>query len=298
MAKAQIEGGNAPGLWASVVLSGVASIISVNFIHPIELVKTRIQVTGLSVTVTVRRLIHSEGHRALYKGIQAAWLREGSYTALKMGMYAPVRDFIAGFDGSGRSATPGEMFVAGCVTGALGSATSNPFDVLKTMQMANEGVNAPSLPSLARKLVSEEGAGGLYRGILANVSRATVNNGVKFAAYDISKQSVQDLIGWERDDSRNYLLSSMISSFCMAVAIAPLDMMRTKLMNQPVDGKAIKNQQVYKGFYDCFTRIMKKHGPLAFYRGFVPLYTRMLPATILQLGIFELLLTFAGYESI
>ena len=39
-----IEAVNAPGLWASVVLSGVASIISVNFIHPIELVKTRIQV--------------------------------------------------------------------------------------------------------------------------------------------------------------------------------------------------------------------------------------------------------------
>ena len=75
-------------------------------------------------------------------------------------------------------------------------------------------------------------------------------------------------------------------------------MMRTKLMNQPVDGRAVKNQQVYKGFADCFVRIMRKHGPLAFYRGFVPLYSRMLPATVLQLGIFEKLLQFAGYENI
>ena len=130
------------------------------------------------------------------------------------------------------------------------------------------------------------------------MTRATVNNGVKFAAYDICKQYVLEFTGWDREDSRNFVLSSAISSFCMAVAIAPLDMMRTKLMNQPVDGRAVKNQQVYKGFADCFVRIMRKHGPLAFYRGFVPLYSRMLPATILQLGIFEKLLQLAGYENI
>ena len=33
-----------PGMAASIALSGIASIIAVNFIHPIELVKTRIQV--------------------------------------------------------------------------------------------------------------------------------------------------------------------------------------------------------------------------------------------------------------
>jgi hypothetical protein len=35
-----------PGMAASIALSGIASIIAVNFIHPIELVKTRIQVVS------------------------------------------------------------------------------------------------------------------------------------------------------------------------------------------------------------------------------------------------------------
>ena len=35
---------NKPGMMASITLSGIASVIAVNFIHPIELVKTRIQV--------------------------------------------------------------------------------------------------------------------------------------------------------------------------------------------------------------------------------------------------------------
>lgn len=288
-----VKTGVTPGIGASLLVSAAASIISVNFIHPIELVKTRIQVAGLPLLTTIGDLVRTEGYTALYKGIKPAWLREGSYTALKMGMYAPTRDLIAG----DRQATPMEMFVAGCFTGAVGSAVSNPADVFKTMQMANQNA-APPLSQLVQRLYSEQGIKGFYRGLSANVTRATVNNGVKFAAYDICKQYVQDFTGWDRQDSRNFVLSSAISSFCMAVAIAPLDMMRTKLMNQPVDGRAVKNQQVYKGFADCFVRIMRKHGPLAFYRGFVPLYSRMLPATILQLGIFEKLLQLAGYENI
>ena len=78
----------------------------------------------------------------------------------------------------------------------------------------------------------------------------------------------------------------------MAVAIAPFDMMRTQFMNQPVDKK------IYSGFADCAVKIVKKDGVTAFYRGFAPLYARMLPATILQLSIFEVLLNMAGYNTI
>lgn len=44
--------------------------------------------------------------------------------------------------------------------------------------------------------------------------------------------------------------------------------------------------------------ILRSDGIFAFYRGFTPLYARMLPATILQLGIFEVLLKVAGYKTI
>ena len=63
-------------------------------------------------------------------------------------------------------------------------------------------------------------------------------------------------------------------------------------MNQPVDRK------IYSSFGDCAVKIAQNHGVTAFYRGFGPLYARMLPATILQLGIFEVLLNLAGYKTI
>ena len=62
---------------------------------------------------------------------------------------------------------------------------------------------------------------------------------------------------------------------------APLDMIRTRLMNQPAESK------VYKGFLDCFMKVLMKEGPVAFYRGFFMIWMRFAPTTVLQLVIFE-----------
>ena len=113
-----VQTGVTPGIGASLLVSAAASIISVNFIHPIELVKTRVQVAGLPLLTTIGDLLRTEGYTALYKGIKPAWLREGSYTALKMGMYAPTRDLIASWDGTDRQATPMEVRMHSTTTGS------------------------------------------------------------------------------------------------------------------------------------------------------------------------------------
>ena len=35
-----------------------------------------------------------EGVGAFWKGINAAWLRESSYTSLRLGLYAPIKDVM------------------------------------------------------------------------------------------------------------------------------------------------------------------------------------------------------------
>jgi hypothetical protein len=61
----------------------------VSFIHPIDVVKTRIQVSteygNLGMAGTVRKVVSDEGFTALWKGVNAAWLREASYTSLRLG---------------------------------------------------------------------------------------------------------------------------------------------------------------------------------------------------------------------
>jgi hypothetical protein len=87
-----------PTLIESIALGGASCVFTVNFTHPIELVKTRMQVSGNGLGATVGSTFAKEGAGAFWKGIVWAWGREASYASIKLGAYAPVRDAIGAGD--------------------------------------------------------------------------------------------------------------------------------------------------------------------------------------------------------
>jgi hypothetical protein len=146
--------------------------------------------------------------------------------------------------------------------------------------MAAEGKTSMSLSEAASQLYKTQGAGGFYRGLEANVMRAMVLNGTKMACYDQIKYMIKkaDIVP---DGLPTQFLSAFGAGFFMATTVAPFDMVRTRLMNQPADSK------VYKGFVDCIVKIVAKDGALGLYAGFIPIWARFAPTTTLQLVIFE-----------
>ena len=100
-------------------------MITVNFTHPIETVKTRMQVTGSGLVSVAGNTLKQEGITGFYKGIAWAWGREGSYASIKLGGYAPVRDAIGAGD---KDASFALKFLAGAITGGVGSIIGNPFE--------------------------------------------------------------------------------------------------------------------------------------------------------------------------
>ena len=120
-----------PGLLESIALGGASCVFTVNFTHPIELVKTRMQVSGDGLGHVVSTTAKAEGVAGFWKGIAFAWGREGSYASIKLGAYAPVRDAMDPLKGY----IPAFLvkFLAGAVTGGVGSVVGNPFDVMKTL---------------------------------------------------------------------------------------------------------------------------------------------------------------------
>ena len=90
---------------------------------------------------TVSKISAEEGFFALWKGVNAAWLREASYTSLRLGLYEPVKVAF----GATEDPTFFKKFAAGSAAGALGSLAGNPFDVLKTKMMTAAGKEVSSL---------------------------------------------------------------------------------------------------------------------------------------------------------
>jgi hypothetical protein len=74
-----------PTLIESMACGGAAAAFAVNFTHPIELVKTRMQVTGGGIGATMSGVMKEGGVAAFWKGLPFGWGRELSYTSVKLG---------------------------------------------------------------------------------------------------------------------------------------------------------------------------------------------------------------------
>jgi len=71
---------------------------------------------------TLTKVTGEEGVLALWKGVNAAWLREASYTSLRLGLYEPVKVLV----GANEANAPFyKKFLAGSAAGALGSLAGN-----------------------------------------------------------------------------------------------------------------------------------------------------------------------------
>jgi Mitochondrial carrier protein. len=176
------------------------------------------QVSGLGIGQTVGDIMKGEGISAFWKGIPFGYGRELSYTSIKLGAYAPVRDMLGA--GGGDKESPFHLkFLAGAITGGVGSVVGNPFDVMKTLAQTSKG-SAP-LGTLVGNMYRDQGIGGFYRGVQVNIMRACVLNATKMGCYDISKGYVSDSTGWSRKDPRTVFCSSFIAGFFMTCTVAP-----------------------------------------------------------------------------
>lgn len=277
----------------SVAAAGSSAVITVTGIHPIDVVKTRLQVSGdgtrnykaLGIGGTVKTIFKEEGPKAFWKGIKAAWLREASYTSLRLGLYGPIKKVM----GVNSHSNFLMKFSAGSAAGAIGSLVGNPFDVIKTRMMAFEGKVAPTFWSTSIDIYKIETYTGFYKGLQANVMRACVLNGTKMACYDQIKHYIVKT-GIIPSGITTQFCSAFGAGFFMATTVAPFDMIRTKLMNQPM------NNKLYSGFVDCFFKLLAQRGLSGLYAGFIPIWARFAPTTCLQLVIFEQIKPILGVQ--
>lgn len=172
-----------------------------------------------------------------------------------------------------KDATILSKFLAGALAGGIGSIAGNPFDVLKTRMMAYDGAENRGIGYFANDVMKNQGMAGFYKGIEANVMRACILNATKMACYDTCKGFIKSK--GVKDGMTLQFMAAFTAGFFMTITVSPFDIIRTRLMNQPNDAK------IYNGFIDCFGKILKNEGPLGFYKGFLPIWSRFAPTTCL-----------------
>jgi hypothetical protein len=63
-----------------------------------------------------------------------------------------------------------------------------------------------------------------------------------------------------------HFISAISAGFIATIVASPFDVVKTRLMSSP---------DAYKGLINCFSRTLSEEGPMAFYNGFIPNFTRL-----------------------
>uniref|UniRef100_A0A1B0FYA3 Uncharacterized protein n=1 Tax=Phlebotomus papatasi TaxID=29031 RepID=A0A1B0FYA3_PHLPP len=267
----------------SVIAANMAELVLpddcvVAVTYPLDLTKTRLQIQGEAavsegsriVTRTQYRgmlatalgIVREEGALKLWQGVTPALYRHVVYSGVRIVTYDTLRKSMMAANHETNASLPlHKSALCGVTAGALAQWMASPADLVK-VQCQMEGKRRllglePRVHSAAhafREIVKRGGVRGLWKGSVPNVQRAALVNLGDLTTYDTVKRAIMRRT---------------------ATMGTPADVVKTRIMNQPVDsaGRGL----LYKGSVDCLMQTVSKEGFFALYKGFLPVWIRMAP---------------------
>jgi len=284
----------------NMLCSGIGGTIALSSVYPVESIKTYIQIKSesnqkLGLISAGKQMIKAEGFSSLYRGIPAACCRQFFFASLRVGLFFNLSDWFK--KNKKRPMTFFESCLGSLATGAIGISAVMPFDVIFVRFQAdaaapvNQRRGYTSLGNAISRIIKEEGAGTLWRGIIPAITRAAALNLGMMAPYDKTKNLLAPYLGYTRT---NYLLASAVSGFCGSFCSLPFDNAKVKMqkMKPGADGK-----MPYSGLFDCIAKTAKREGVTGLWAGFIPFYALIGPHSMLTLLISDALRIVFGISS-
>lgn len=260
-------------LFESLVASGAAVVGATVITHPIDVVKVRLQLsakgTARADSFSVGRFLRfwpavyrQDGASAFYAGVRTGMLRAASYGAARIGFCAPLQRACG-------SETGGAL-----LSGIFATVLGNPFEVLKVrLQARPEGASEGELNAM-RALVRQEGLGVLARGFHWAAARSALLTASQVVPYARAKAALKPHVG--RDGVLLHLISSLIAGLATTTITAPVDVMKTRVMNAAGPEKAIG-----------LSSMLRQEGFFFFFKGWLANYVRIGPQTLFIFLFYE-----------
>jgi solute carrier family 25 folate transporter 32 len=269
------------------------------FTHPFDTIKTRFQAndgrgTGFAIKYNgvgdaIVKMCKAEGAGALYKGLMPNLIGSMCAWGLYMFGYNLARNTLtAETQGStAKTHTASINFVSAAAAGVISATLTNPIWLIKTrlqLQVSGSGdkaVRYRGIMHCARCIVAEEGAAGLFRGLLPGLMLVS-HGAVQFMAYE----ELKSLWGGSEPGSLNsghYLIMGASSKVIASITTYPFQVIRTRLQMLQSASAA----RVYVGVVNTAKEVMSSEGIAGFYKGLTPNLIRVVPSSAITLAVYE-----------
>uniref|UniRef100_A0AAR2KXT5 Mitochondrial glutamate carrier 1 n=1 Tax=Pygocentrus nattereri TaxID=42514 RepID=A0AAR2KXT5_PYGNA len=243
-----------------LINGGIAGLIGVTCVFPIDLAKTRLQNQQngsrlyTSMSDCLIKTIRSEGYFGMYRGAAVNLTLVTPEKAIKLAT-------VVGLLGLVIVTTPMEMLKiqlqdAGRINAQrklIGQAAAGGGDA---------GVRNLTGLQITKELLRKQGISGLYRGLGATLLRDVPFSIIYFPLF----ANLNDL--WKGDvegPAPFYcsFLSGCLAGSTAAVAVNPVDVVKTRLQSLTRGSQ----EDTYSGVMDCINKILRNEGPSAFLKG-------------------------------
>ncbi|XP_047738566.1 mitochondrial glutamate carrier 1 isoform X1 [Hyalella azteca] len=272
-------------LLPKILNGGIAGIVGVTCVFPLDLVKTRLQnqIIGpkgermyTSMLDCFRKTFRSEGYLGMYRGSGVNILLITPEKAIKLTANDFFRHHLTTKDG--KLGLTREM-ASGGLAGLCQIVITTPMELLK-IQLQDAGrvaaqakasaggatvaVPKVSATAITLGLLKEKGIMGLYRG-----TAATMLRDVSFSVCYFPLFAHLNSLGPRKADGSGEavfwcsFLAGCASGSLSALFVNPFDVVKTRLQ---VLTKGAQDK-TYNGILDAFGRILKDEGPKAFFKG-------------------------------
>ncbi|XP_071773293.1 mitochondrial glutamate carrier 1 [Centroberyx gerrardi] len=306
---------------AKLINGGIAGLVGVTCVFPIDLAKTRLQnqkngsMLYTSMSDCIIKTVHSEGYFGMYRGAAVNLALVTPEKAIKLAANDFFRHHLSR---DGQKLTLLREMLAGCGAGMCQVIVTTPMEMLK-IQLQDAGrieaqrrlmpqaaevspqcpveAKSPTAMQITRELLKTKGIAGLYTGL-----GATLLRDVPFSIIYFPLFANLNSLGRHEADSPAPFYWSFLSGCCAgstaAVAVNPVDVIKTRLQSLTKGSQ----EETYSGVTDCIRRILRHEGPSAFLKGaycralvIAPLFG--IAQVVYFLGVGEFLLGFLPQQN-
>jgi len=279
-----------------VLAGGVSAAAACVFTNPLEVVKNRLQLQGELLSrgeyvKTYRGPVHgllvmarTDGLAALQAGLGPAMTYQIVMNGLRLGTYATMETRGWVKDKEGKVSTA-RTVVCSALAGVVGALVGSPVFLVKTQLQTSSSASISvghqhhhgSMGSAFKTVYRTGGVRGLWQGASASIPRISVGSAAQLVTYTSVLDMLARRTSLQSGSWQANVAGAGLSGFVVAVVINPLDVVSTRMYNQP--GK----ERLYSGFMDCVMRILRTEGMSAFYKGLFAQYLRIGPHSFLSL---------------
>jgi len=180
-----------------LLAGGLAGVTSQITIYPLEVIRSRLAVSGPSVYRGVidcfQKTVQQDGFKAFYRGINPSLLGIFPFAAIDLGVYDLLKKRYS-TNHKNKEPTIPVLLACGAISSTCGQLVSYPLDLVRRRLQIQGMPGQPVYKGMVdafSQIVKNEGWKGLYGGMIPNVLKVIPAVSISYVTYETMKKQFQ-----------------------------------------------------------------------------------------------------------